>query len=60
VPNSRQVRSTVVVAVRVVWEVARAAVVRVVWGQCAFSLDLGCSCGKEVDVEVLSIIRASS
>jgi hypothetical protein len=54
------VRSTVVVAVRVVWEVARAAVVRVVWGQCAFSLDLGCSCGKEVDVEVLSIIRASS
>jgi hypothetical protein len=49
-----------VVAVRVVWEMARVAVVKVVWGQRAFSLDLGCSCGEEIDVEVLSIIRASS
>jgi hypothetical protein len=35
-------------------------VVWVMCGQSAFSLDLGGSCGEEVDVEVLSIVGASS
>jgi hypothetical protein len=59
--NARQVSSTVVIAVRVVWEVTRAAVE--VWVRCgysAFSLHLGGSSGKEVDVHILTVVGASS
>ena len=60
VPNAWEVSSAVVIAVRVVWELTRATVVRKMCGQSALSLDLGGSSGKEVDVEVLSIVGASS
>ena len=48
------------VAVRVVGKMTGAAVVWVMCGQSAFSLHLGGSSGKEVDVEVLSVVGASS
>ena len=59
-PNAWEVSSAIVIAVRIVRELTRAAVVGKMCGQSAFSLDLGGSGGKEVDVEVLSIVGASS
>lgn len=58
--NSREVSSAVVTAVRIVRQMTRAAVVRVMCGQSAFSLDLGGSGGEEVDVKILSIVGAPS
>jgi hypothetical protein len=60
VTNSRKVSSTVVIAVGVVWEMSRASVVREMCGRSALSLDLGSSSGEEIDVEILSIMGASS
>ena len=48
------------VAVGVVWEMARASVLRVMCGQSAFPLNLGGSGSKEIDVQILSIVGASS
>jgi hypothetical protein len=51
--------AAVMIRVTVVWVVTR-AVVGMVRGQCAFSLDLGGSSCKEVDVEAVAVVRAAS